>query len=316
MKVAILESLGITDEELAARKAPFEEKGVEFASFPKSTDPAVLTEEAKDADAVIIANMPFKDEVIAACPALKFIDVAFTGVDHVGLSAAKAQNIKVSNASGYSNEAVSELALGMVLSLYRNLRAVEDRVRTGGTKDGLVGWEIKGKTVGIIGLGKIGTRSAELYHVLGAKVLAYSRTLHKDAPDYVSQVSLDELLKASDIVILHCPLNDSSRGLINKERLALMKPSAILINVARGPVVVREDLADALERGVIAGAGIDVFDLEPPFSPESEPLISAPNTLLTPHVAFATHESMTLRAEIVFDNLDAWIKGEQKNIIL
>lgn len=316
MKVAILESLGITDEELKARKAPFEKEGVEFVSFPKSTDPAVLIEEAKDADAVIIANMPFKDEVIAACPLLKFIDVAFTGVDHVGLTAAKAQGIKVSNASGYSNEAVSELALGMVLSLYRNLRAVEDRARTGGTKDGLVGWEIKGKTVGIIGLGKIGTRSAELYHVLGANVLAYSRTVHTDAPDYVRQVSLEELLNASDIVILHCPLNDSSRGLINKDRLALMKPSAILINVARGPVVVREDLADALTKGIIAGAGIDVFDLEPPFAPESEPLVSAPNTLLTPHVAFATHESMTLRAEIVFDNLDAWIKGGQKNIIL
>ena len=95
-----------------------------------------------------------------------------------------------------------------------------------------------------------------------------------------------------------------------------MKPSAILINVARGPVVVREDLADALEKGIIAGAGIDVFDKEPPFSPESEPLVFAPNALLTPHVAFATHESMTLRAEIVFDNLDAWMKGGQKNIIL
>ncbi len=315
MKVAILESLGISEEELSARKAPFEAEGVEFVSYAKSTDTAVLIEETKGADAVIIANMPYKNEVIEAADQLKFIDVAFTGVDHVGLAAAKEKNIAVSNASGYSNEAVAELAMGMVLSLYRRMREVEARCRDNKTKDGLVGYEVKGKTVGIVGLGKIGTRSAELFHAMGADILASSRSVHADAPDYVKQVALEELLAASDIVILHCPLNDSTRGLINKDTLKLMKSSAILINVARGPVCNTADLAAALNDGVIAGAGIDVFDIEPPLAAD-EPLLATPNTLVTPHVAFATHESMTLRAEIVFDNLRAWMDGQQKNVIL
>ena len=237
MKVAIMESLGISAEELAARKAPFEAQGVEFVDYPRSTDPGKLIEQARDADAMILANMPMPAEVIRACPKLRFIDVAFTGVDHVGLDAARERKIAVSNASGYSNEAVAELVLGTVLSMARNLRAVEDRCRTGGTKDGLVGWELKGKTVGIVGLGKIGTRSAELFHAFGAKLLASSRTVHSDAPFYVEQTTLEELLRRADIVVLHCPLNESTRNLMNAERLALMKPTSLLVNVARGPVV-------------------------------------------------------------------------------
>ena len=163
MKVAILESLSISKEELNKRKAPFEKKGVEFVEFEKSMDKDMLIDEAKDAEAVIIANMPFKDEVIEGLDHLKFIDVAFTGVDHVGLKAAKEKGISVSNASGYSNEAVSELVFGMVISIARNIRQTEERCREGKTKDGLVGWEIKGKTVGIIGYGRIGKRTAELF---------------------------------------------------------------------------------------------------------------------------------------------------------
>lgn len=189
MKVAIMESLGIATEELAALKKPFEDKGIVFSEFAKATAPAQLIEEAEDADAMILANMPMPAEVIRACPKLKFIDIAFTGVDHVGLEAAKERGIAVSNASGYSNEAVSELVLGLVLALARNIRQVEDRCRAGGTKDGLVGWEIRGKTVGIIGLGKIGSRTAGLFHAFGARILAHSRTRHADAPDYIEQVS-------------------------------------------------------------------------------------------------------------------------------
>lgn len=314
-KIVIMESLGISAEELAARKAPFEAAGHTFTDYAKTTDVPTLIAEAKDADAMILANMPMPGEVLSACENLKFIDVAFTGVDHVGLDAAKAKGIKVSNASGYSNEAVAELVFGMALSLARNLSAVEARCRAGGTKDGLVGWELQGKTVGIVGLGKIGSRTAALAHAFGCPVLAHSRTRHADAPDYIEQVELDELLRRSDIVVLHCPLNDSTRGLINTEKLDLMKPTALLINVARGPVVVAKDLADALNNGVIAGAGIDVFDKEPPLD-ESEPLLHAKNCLLTPHVAFATKESMTLRAQIVFDNLQAWLDGGQKNAVL
>lgn len=314
-KIVIMESLGISAEELAARKAPFEAQGHVFVDYPKTTDPAKLVEEAKDADAMILANMPMPADVLRKCDKLKFIDVAFTGVDHVGLDAAKEKNIAVSNASGYSNEAVSELVIGTTLSLARNLRSVEDRCREGKDKTGLVGWEIKGKTVGIIGLGKIGTRTAELFHAFGANVLAQSRTHHDGVAEYIEQVSQEELLRRSDIVVLHCPLNDSTRGMINAEKLAMMKPTALLVNVARGPVVVEKDLAAALENGVIAGAAIDVFDKEPPLDTAS-PILHAPNCLVTPHVAFATQQSMSLRAEIVFDNLAKWMEGHQINVIL
>lgn len=314
-KIVIMESLGISAEELAARKAPFEAQGHVFVDYPKTIDSAQLVEEAKDADAMILANMQMPADVLRKCDKLKFIDVAFTGVDHVGLGAAKEKNIAVSNASGYSNEAVSELVIGMTLSLARNLRSVEDRCREGKDKTGFVGWEIKGKTVGIIGLGKIGTRTGELFHAFGANVLAQSRTHHDGIAGYIEQVTQDELLRRSDIVVLHCPLNDSTRGMINAEKLAMMKPTALLVNVARGPVVVEKDLAVALENGVIAGAAIDVFDKEPPLDTAS-PILHAPNCLVTPHVAFATQQSMSLRAEIVFDNLAKWMEGHQINVIL
>lgn len=315
MKVAILESLGISKEELQARKAPFEEKGVEFAEYERTTDKAALIEEAKDADVMIIANMPMPGEVIRACDNLKFINVAFTGVDHVGLDAAKEKGIAVSNASGYSNEAVSELVIGMVLSLARKMRETEARCRAGETKAGLIGWEIKGKKVGIVGYGKIGSRTTELFHAFGADILIHNRSEKKNLPDYIEQTTLDDLLGRSDIVVLHCPLNDSTRGMINAEKLALMKPEAMLINVARGPVVVAKDLADALNSGKIAAAGIDVFDQEPPLSMD-EPLLNCKNALVTPHIAFASEQSMSLRAEIIFDNLASWMEGNQKNMVL
>ena len=315
MKVVLMEALGISAEELAERKKPFEAQGVVFTDYARTTDTAKLVEQAKDADVMILANMPMPADVIRACDNLKFIDVAFTGVDHVGLDAAREKKIAVSNASGYSDQSVAELVIGMVLSLARNMRQVEDRCREGKDKTGLVGWEVKGKTVGIIGLGNIGTRTAELFHAFGATVLAQSRSKHADAPAWIEQVSQEELLKRSDIVVLHCPLNDSTRGMINAGKLALMKKSAMLVNVARGPVVVAKDLADALNNGTIAAAAIDVFDAEPPLNP-AEPLLNCKNCLVTPHIAFATAQSMSLRAEIVFDNLASWMAGKQKNIIL
>lgn len=315
MKVAILEGLGISHEELEALEKPFIEEGVEFVEYQKTLDVEELKKETAGADAVIIANMPYPASVIASSDKLKFIDVAFTGTDHVGLDAAREKGISVSNASGYSNEAVSELVLGMVLSFMRNITQVEARCREGKDKTGLVGCEIKGKTVGIIGLGKIGKRTAEIFNSLGARVLASSRTKHSDTPSYIKEVEKEELLRESDIVVLHCPLTPETRGLIGKKELEMMKKSAILVNVARGPVVVEEDLVEALKEGEIAGALVDVFAAEPPLA-LSTPILSAPNTLLTPHVAFATKESMSLRAKIVFENLRAWMDGNVINKIV
>lgn len=315
MKIVLLESLGVSEETLAACAKPLTDAGHTFVAYPKDTDPQVQIERAKDADILMIANMPLSGEVIRACKNLKFIDVAFTGVDHVDLDAAKEMGVKVSNAAGYSTQAVAEIALCMMLSLLRNIPQVEQRCRQGQTKDGLVGCELRGKTVGIVGAGAIGCRTAELCHAFGCKVLGYKRHVTGKEPSFIEFVSLDELLQQSDIVSLHCPINEESKHLINAQSIAKMKQGAYLINTARGPVVDSQALADALNSGYLAGAGIDVFEKEPPLSTD-HPLLHSKNTIVTPHVAFASAESMIARAQIVFDNIQSYLDGNQKNIIL
>lgn len=315
MEIVLLESLGISDKLLGTYAAKLEAQGHTFRAYERNTDPNVQKERCQNADVVIIANMPLPDEVIRSCLKLKFIDVAFTGVDHVGIEAARERGIAVSNASGYSNESVAELVLGMMLSLLRNMSKVEERCRTGGTKDGLVGRELAGKKVGIVGTGAIGKRVAEICHALGCKVLGFNPHVHEDAPAYIQYLELDELLKEADLVTLHCPLKEDTIGLIDRKRIAKMREGAILINASRGPVVDSEALAEALKSGKLGGAGVDVFEMEPPIK-ESHPLLHTPNTIVTPHVAFATEESMILRAQIVFENLEKWMMGEQMNKIL
>lgn len=263
----------------------------------------------------MIANMPLSGNVIRSCPQLKFIDVAFTGVDHVDLQAARECGVAVSNASGYSNESVAELVICMMLSLLRNVSQVEERCRTEGTKDGLVGRQMQGKTVGIVGMGAIGTRVAQLATAFGCHVLAYSRTRRPQKEGLADYVGLDELLERSDIVTLHCPLTDETRHLIDGEKIGKMKEGALLINAARGPMVDYEALAAALREGRVGGAGVDVFETEPPISSDHV-MLHTPNTIVTPHIAFASEESMVLRAQIVFDSLERWMEGNQINVIL
>lgn len=315
MKIVLLESLGISEDLLEKHAAALRAQGHEFIAYDKDPSPAVQLERAKDADILLIANTPLSGEVIKGCTNLKFIDVAFTGVDHVDLNAAKSMGVAVSNASGYSNESVAELSLCMMLSLLRNVSQVEQRCRQGSTKDDLVGRELKGKTVGIVGVGAIGSRTAQLCQAFGARVVGYRRHPEKNPTEGVEYLPLEDLLKISDIVSLHCPQTPETIGLINRERIALMKPGAILINAARGPIVDSLALAEALNDDRLSGAGIDVFEKEPPLD-VNHPLLHSKNTLVTPHVAFASEESMIARAEIVFDNIYAWMEGKQKNIIL
>lgn len=316
MKIVLLESLGIPAELLKSYADKLEAKGHTFAAYEKNTDAQVQIDRVQDADVIMIANMPLKGEVIRACKNLKFINVAFTGVDHVDLVAAKEMGVKVSNASGYSTQSVAELALGMMLSLLRNVPQVEERCRAGKTKDGLVGTELRGKTVGIVGAGAIGQNTGRLCKAFGCKVIAYNHRPKQAAEGTIDEfVDLDTLTRESDIISLNCPLNDSTRGMFDFERIAMMKKTAILINVARGPVVDSRALADALNEGRIAGAGIDVFETEPPLD-VNHPLLHTPNTIVTPHVAFASKESMALRAQIVFNSLDSFIAGKQVNVIL
>lgn len=315
MNIVLLEPLGISDELLGSYAAELEKKGHTFKAYPKDTDPKVQIERAHDADVIMLANMPLSAEVINACPNLKFIDVAFTGVDHIALDAARARGIKVSNAAGYSTQAVAELALCMMISLLRNVPQVSERCREGKTKDGLVGCELGSRKVGIIGAGAIGTRVAGLCHAFGCEILGNKRHVTGQEPSYIRFTDIDTILRECDIISLHCPLTEQTKGLIGRERIAMMKKNAILINTARGPVVDSQALAEALNEGKIAGAGIDVFEKEPPLD-TTHPLLHSRNTIVTPHIAFASAESMKARAAIVFDNIWKWMDGCQANIIL
>lgn len=315
MNIVLLESLGIPDSLLNEYAKPLTETGHHFTAYPKDIDPEVQIKRARQADVIMIANMPLSGQVISACEHLKLIDVAFTGVDHVDLETARSRKIKVSNAAGYSTEAVAELTICLILSLLRNVPKVEARCREGKNKDGLVGCELMGKTVGILGAGAIGIRTAELCSAFGCKILGYKRHLTGNEPSFMEFVSLDELLSRSDIVSLHCPLNDDSRHLINQSTIAKMKKGAYLINASRGPVVDSSALAEALDTGYLSGAGIDVFETEPPLDP-AHPLLRCKNTIVTPHVAFASEQSMEARAKIVFDNITNWLEGHQTNIVL
>lgn len=313
MKIVLLEGLGVSEELIAEHARKLEKMGHTFIAYEKNTDPKVQAERSRDADAVMLANMPLDASVIEEASSLKYIDVAFTGVDHIPMEEAKRKGITVSNASGYATQAVAELCISFMIQLLRNVGKTEKRCREGGTKDGLVGNLLCGKTVGIVGAGAIGKRTAALCKAFGCSVIAYSRSTVTDSI-FDEQVSLEELLKRSDIVSLHCPLTAETKGMIGKEELALMKKQAILINTARGAVVDSKALAKALENGEIAGAACDVFETEPPLSLE-HPLLHCPNTIVTPHIAFASVESMEQRAEIVFNNLYSWLDGNPVNLV-
>lgn len=315
MKITLLEPLGIPAEVLARYQAGLEDKGHTFTAYSdKTTDPVELIRRTGDSDIAIIANNPYPAQVVAAASNLKMLDVAFTGIDHVALDACKEKGIMICNAAGYSTQCVAELAIGLTIACLRKMPACETATRNGGVGGPLRGREIGGRTVGIVGTGAIGTMTAQLFQAFGAKVIAYSRTVRPEVEAMgVAYVSLEELMARSDIVSIHVPNNQETKGLISKERIAAMKPSALLINVARGAIVDNAALAEALNKGKLAGAGIDVFDMEPPI-PEDYPLLHAKNTVLTPHVAFATDESMLRRAEIVFQNVESYLAGNPENV--
>ena len=318
MKISLLEPIGIDKALMDELSAPLIEKGHEFIFYDnKTTDTEELYNRAKDSDIVMIANNPLPDSVIERCEKIKMLDVAFTGIDHVGQKACKEKGVVICNAAGYSNETVSELAVGMAINLLRKINAGDKAVREGKTlaSAGLMGTELGTKTVGIIGTGRIGIMTAKLFKAFGCRVLGYSRTKKEEAVQAgIEYTELDELLKISDIVSLHVPSTAETKGFLSRERISLMKQTAILINCARGAVVDNEALAEALNLDKIAGAAIDVFDMEPPI-PADYPLINAKNTLLTPHVAFASKESMIRRAHIVFDNLYAYLDGKPVNVV-
>lgn len=316
MIIKLLEPLRVPESLIEELSAPLKEAGHDFVYYDeKTTDVDELAKRSEDADVVIIANNPYPKEAFLKAENLKLIDVAFTGVDHVDLEAAQDQGIQVANAAGYSNTAVAELVIGLTLDVYRRISFGNDSIQQGNEVFLYQGNEIRGKTVGIVGTGSIGMETARLFKAFGANLIGYNRTEKDEAKELgLEYVSLDELMANSDIISLHLPLNDETKNTISREKLEMMKDSAVLINAARGPIVDNDALAELLNNGKIAGAGIDVFDMEPPI-PSDYPLLSAKNAVLTPHVAYLTDESMVARAHIAFDNVVKFIGGNPQNIV-
>ena len=315
MKIALLEPLGVPAETIENLARPLKDAGHEFVYFDtKTTDATELARRSAGAEVVMIANNPYPAEAVHGADALKMIAVAFTGVDHVALDTCRERGIEVRNCAGYSDTSVAELTLGLTIDVLRKVAAADAAVRTGKTSAGLMGTEICGKTVGLIGCGKIGCAAGRLFKAFGARVLGYARHEHPEAAAAgIEQVPLDELLAQSDIVSLHLPSNETTRKSFGAEQIAQMKDGAVFINCARGAIVDNDALAAALNSGKLAGAGIDVFDMEPPI-PADYALVNARNCIFTPHVAFLTHEAMERRAKIEFDNVLAYIEGRAQNV--
>lgn len=313
-QICVMEPLGVSEELLQSLAEPFKDQGYELVVHgTKETDQVKLLDRVREASIIIMANQPLSGEIIRQCPNLEFISVAFIGVDHVDLDACREKGIVVSNAAGYSTQAVAELVFGLAISVMRNVLPCDGRTRTGGTKDGLPGFELHGKTFGVVGMGAIGVAVARIAKAFGCHVLAYNRS---EKPELLAEgfafADLDTVVRDSDILSLHVPLNDATRYLIDAKRIDSMKDTAILINTARGPVVDNEALAKALKAGKLRGAGIDVFEMEPPI-PTDHPLCDAPRTVLTPHIAFASQEAFVMRAHIVMDNITAFFKNAPVN---
>ena len=304
MHIVCVEPLGMPESFFKEKQAFFAKQGDRFTYYmDRIEDPATLVERMRDADVAVISNIPLREEVLRACPHLHFLSVAFTGLDHIDLAYCEAHNIKVRNAAGYSTTAVSELAVGMMLDLLRHTTELDGVTRRGGSRGTLLGGELRGRTVGVVGTGAIGTAVIRLLQAFGCTVVAHSRSEHEEVKAMgVRYLPLDELMACSDIVTLHVPMKDDTRHLIDARCIALMKPTALLVNTARGGVVDTVALADALKNNRIAGAAVDVYDSEPPLATD-HPLLQVPNCLCLPHIGYATREAFDIRAGIVFEGL-------------
>jgi len=312
MKIIFAEPIGIDPVNLDKFRKCCERQGHEVIYYNETEEEALKMEARMlPADILVVEKHPVTACILTKCKNLKMISVAFTGYDHIDIEACNVRNIAVSNAPGYSTYAAAELTIGMMISVLRNFTWGDTQVRMLGSRENFLGRELFEKTVGIIGMGAIGSRVAELLKAFGCNILAYSRS-SKDI-EGVNFVSLATLLKESDIVSVHLPLNDSTRHLFADKELAMMGKESVLINTV-GDVVSSEALAKALKEGTIAAAAVDIYEHEPPL-PGDHPLLDAPNLLLLPHIGYATHNSVKRRGEIVCQNILAWLADKPCNRI-
>jgi glycerate dehydrogenase len=280
-----------------------------------------IKERSLDADVLITNKTPLTEETINDLLHLKYIGVLATGYNIVDTSAAKRRNIIVTNVPAYSTMSVAQLTFALLLELCHHVQKHSDSVMDGKWAESVdfCNWdfpliELSGKTLGIIGFGNIGKKVADIANVFGMNIIAASRH-ETDQSERINfrWAEINEVLAQADIVSIHCPLLPETKGLINAESLKKMKRSAFLLNTSRGPVVVEQDLADALNNGIIACAAIDVLSIEPP--EKDNPLFKAKNCLITPHIAWATKEARGRLMDIAVNNLAAFINGKRVNVV-
>ena len=273
-----------------------------------------------DAEAVYTNKTPITRETIQACPNLKFIGVLATGFNVVDVAAAKERGIPVCNVPTYGTAAVGQFAIAMLLEICHHVAHHSEAVHEGrwSSNPDWCFWdypliELEGKTMGVIGFGRIGQRTGEIAKALGMRVLAYDAYQNDAGKAIGTYVDLDTLLRESDVISLHCPLFPETKGMINAGSIAKMKNGVILLNNSRGPLIVEQDLADALNSGKVYAAGLDVVS-EEPISPEN-PLLSAQNCFITPHISWAPRESRARLMKAAVENLANWVGGSPANVV-
>ena len=279
----------------------------------------LAVERAKNADAVILNRITLGKEEFSQLPQLRYVGTLATGYNTIDVEAARERGITVCNVPHYCEGAVAQHALSLLLCLCNKAQRSQDLVQAGHWEQAveeshgpLAPVELEGKRLGILGFGSIGQRMARLGEALGMEVLLCSRT-PRPAPSGYRWVDLETLFRESDVVSLHCPLTAETRGLVGEHLLSLMKPTAFLINTARGGLLEEQALADALNQGRLAGACLDVLTQEPP--PPDHPLLQAKNCVITPHVAWATREARARLIQTVADNLKCFLEGRPQNVV-
>jgi len=279
-----------------------------------------IVERIGDAEVVITNKTPITAGTMDACGNIKYIGVLATGYNVVDAPAAKERGIPVCNIPTYGTEAVAQFAIALLLEVCHHVGAHSDAVHAGRWEN-CEDWcfwdypliELAGKTMGLIGFGRIGQATGRVAKALGMKVIAYDEFQNDAGREIGEYVSLDELLERSDVISLHCPLFPSTEGIINKDNIAKMKNGVIIINTSRGPLIVEQDLADALNSGKVYAAGVDVVSKEP--IEGSNPLLKAKNCIITPHIAWAPTESRARLMGIAVDSLQAFINGSPINVV-
>lgn len=295
------------------------EKYGEYVVYDR-TKPEQIIERAKDADVLIINKTYISAQMLDLLPKLKFVALQSTGYNAIDCEAARKKNIIVSNIPAYSTNAVAQLVFALILEFTNRVALHNESVHNNEWCEcpDFCYWkapltELDSKVLGIIGFGSIGERVSKIAEALGMSVISYTPHPKPDKFPNVEFVDLDSLLSQSDIITCHCPLTAETKGLINKEAIGKMKKTAILINTSRGPVVDDDALANALNNGDIAGAGLDVLTVEPP-SPNN-PLLSAKNCIITPHIAWAGYETRERLLGILEENIKAYCDGKPQNVV-